>query len=116
MRYNYLYIPVLGVLLDYGSVSVWLFMLMAVNRYSAQTVTILIPYLAPVLFIAWRHGALAGIAVAAFATFAAAPRGYVASHDTGQVLWAVLFTYSQMTSAVFAVACAKWLYQRKIHG
>ncbi|MFC4259731.1 hypothetical protein ACFOZ5_11895 [Marinobacter lacisalsi] len=115
MKYDHLPMPAPGVLLDFGAVSVWLLLLMATNLYNTQPVTVLIPYLAPVIYISWRYGALLGIAVATFATFAAAPGGYVASHDAGQVFWAVFYTYSQITSGVVGTAFARWLHRQKLN-
>ncbi|MGE0621667.1 MAG: hypothetical protein AB7I04_01635 [Pseudomonadales bacterium] len=81
----------------------WLLVLALVNQATTTTVYSIFPYLLPVVFLGWRHGAGWGFGAAALATLAAVPAGYPAQH-ADVLIWAAGSTYLKLSCAV-AGAC-----------
>lgn len=90
----------------------WLGFLAVANRQAAQPVTSIFPYLAPVVFFAWVHGATWGFLFAGLATLAAIPGDYFDTHTKIDLFYAGFSTYAKLTGAAIGVALAKIIRER----
>jgi len=90
----------------------WLGFLAIANRQASQPVVSIFPYLAPVVFFAWVHGAIWGFLFAGLATLAAIPGDYFDTHTKADLFFAGFSTYAQLTGAAIGVAFAKMIRER----
>ncbi|MGM0767654.1 MAG: hypothetical protein ACQEV6_06500 [Pseudomonadota bacterium] len=90
----------------------WLSFLAIVNRHGPQSVELIFPYLAPVVFFSWVYGITWGILLAVVATLAALPGEYLDTHTTVDLFYAGFSTYAQLTGAAIGVGLARALSSR----
>lgn len=90
----------------------WLGFLAVANRQASQPVVSIFPYLAPVVFFAWVHGATWGFLFAGLATLAAIPGDYFDTHTKIDLFYAGFSTYAQLTGAAIGVALAKMIREK----
>lgn len=90
----------------------WLGFLALANRQASQPVVSIFPYLAPVVFFSWVHGAMWGLLFSGLATLVAIPGDYIDTHTKADLIYAGFSTYVQLTGAALGVALAKMIRER----
>ncbi len=88
----------------------WLGGLAIFNHQSPEPVISIFPYLVPVVFFAWLHGAAWGFLFAALATLSAIPAEYVGTHTQAELIYAGISTYAQLTGAAIGTSLAKKIF------
>lgn len=85
----------------------WLGGLAIYNLHAQDPVLSILPYLVPVVFLAWFHGAAWGFLFAALATFSAIPAEYIDTHTQAELIYAGISTYAQLTGAAIGISLAR---------
>lgn len=90
----------------------WLAFLAIANHQAARPVLSIFPYMVPVVFFAWVHGAKWGFFFAGLSALAALPADYIATHSKEDLLYAGFATYIQLSGAVIGCAAARMIREK----
>lgn len=85
----------------------WLGGLAIYNLHAQDPVLSIVPYLVPVVLLAWFHSAAWGFLFAALATLSAIPAEYVDTHTQAELIYAGISTYAQLTGAAIGLSLAR---------
>lgn len=92
---------------DFILASLWLLVITLINQKTSMQLKSIVPYMIPVVVIAWRYGMGWGFAFAALATLAAVPKNYISNHDINDIYWAAFTNYLKLTAAATGIVLGR---------
>jgi hypothetical protein len=94
----------------------WLCGLAIVNYHGKDPIDSILPYLFPVMLIAWCHGVTWGFLFAALATLAAIPVDHMAMMIRSELNYGVLVNYAKLTGAAVGAHIAHLVFKSQASG